>query len=110
MARGKDRQILFHRILLSTARGLTSTTAVDWHLKVKDIEYDIFLVKNYCITVSMQKTSSVHTPIQQNLGSHELNDYAHQKISEITFSFSEFASLCKKSVHSINSFLRNNQF
>ena len=27
---------LFHRILPTTARGLTSTTAVDWDLKVKN--------------------------------------------------------------------------
>ena len=34
----KGGQTLFHRILLATARGLASTTAVEWHLKVKDIE------------------------------------------------------------------------
>ena len=32
----RDGQALFHMILLATASGLTSTTAVDWHLKVKD--------------------------------------------------------------------------
>ena len=41
MTRGKDGQTLFHRILLATARGITSTTAVDCHFKVKDIEYDV---------------------------------------------------------------------
>ena len=55
MACQKDRQNLFHRILLATARGLTSTTKVDWHLQVKGSEYNIGLTKNYCITVSMQK-------------------------------------------------------
>ena len=33
-------------------------------------------------------------------------DHAHPKIIEITFSFPEFPPACKKSVHSINSFLR----
>ena len=51
----KDRDTLFHRTLPATAGGPTSTTAVDWHLKIKDI-----LTKNYCITVSMQKISSIH--------------------------------------------------
>ena len=32
------------------------------------------------------------------------------KITEITFSFPEFPTACKKSVHSINSFLRYSQF
>ena len=41
--------------------GLTSTTAVDWHLKVKDIDCDVCQTKHYCITVSMQKISSIHT-------------------------------------------------
>ena len=90
-----------HRIFLATTRRLT--TAVDWHLKVKN--------KSYCITDSMQKISSIHKLIQQILGSHELNDHihfwpAHPKTTEITFSFPEFAPACKKSVHSINSFLR----
>ena len=51
----------------SYRQGLTSTTAVDWHLKAK----------NYCITVSMQKISSIHKLIQQILGYHELNDHTH---------------------------------
>ena len=29
---------------------LTSTTAVDWDLKVKDKKGDVGLTKNYCIT------------------------------------------------------------
>ena len=37
----KDGQAWFHRTLLVTARGPTSTTAVDWHLKVRDIEDDV---------------------------------------------------------------------
>ena len=53
----KDKQTLFQETLLATARGPTSTHAVDWHLQVKDIEYDVGLTKNYCITVSMQKIS-----------------------------------------------------
>ena len=58
-AERKDGQTLFHRILPATARGLTSTNAIDWHLKLKDIEYNIGLTKNYCITVSMQIISSI---------------------------------------------------
>ena len=75
-ARGKDGQTLFHRIFPATAGVLTSTTAVNWHLKVKDIEYDVGLTKNYCITVSKQEIRSIHTliiKIQQILGPHELN-------------------------------------
>ena len=49
-----------------------STTAVDpQHLKVEE---DISLTKNYCITISIQKISSIHKFIlkmQQILGSHE---------------------------------------
>ena len=36
MSGGKDGQTQFHRILLAVAMGLTSKTAVNWHLKVKD--------------------------------------------------------------------------
>ena len=61
MAGRKDGQTLFHSILQATAGGLTSTTAVDWHLKVKDIEHDVGLTKNYCNTVRMQKISSSQT-------------------------------------------------
>ena len=59
----------------ATAMGIASTTAVDWHLKVKD-EYDVSL----------------------------------PKIIKITFNFLEFGPACKKSVHSIYSFLRYSQF
>ena len=51
----KDEQTLFHETIPATARSPMSATAVDWHLKVKDIEYDVGLTKNYCLTVSMQK-------------------------------------------------------
>ena len=77
MSRGKDKETLFHRILPATAMGLRSKTAVTWHLKVKDIEYNVGLTKSYCITVSMQKISSIHKLIQQILGFHELNDCTH---------------------------------
>ena len=115
MSAGKDGQTLFHRIFPANARSLKSTTAVDWHLKVKDKKWDVGLTKNYCITVSMQKISSIHKLVRQILGSHELItmpifDQTQPKIIEITFSFPEFASVCKKSVHSINSFLRYSQF
>ena len=75
----KVRQTLFHRTLPATAGGPTNTTGVEWHLKVKDIEYDVSLTKNYFTAVSMQKISSIHKAIlkiQQILGSHELNGHA----------------------------------
>ena len=76
MSGGKDGQALFHRIIPATTMGLTSKTAVNWHLKVKEIEYNVGLTKNYCITVSTQKTSLIHTLIQQILRSYELNGHA----------------------------------
>ena len=86
-------------------------TAADWHLKVKDTEYDVGLTKNYCISVSMQKLNSIHKlifKIQQILGSRELNDHAYfdhvqPKIIEITFNFPESVQAYKKSGHSIYS-------
>ena len=53
MPEWKDGQTLFHTILPATVGALRSTIAVDWHLKVKDIEYDVGLTKTYRITVSM---------------------------------------------------------
>ena len=76
MSGGKDGQTLLHGILPAIARGLASKTAINWHLKVKDIVYNAGLTKNYCITINMQKPS-IHKLIQQILGSHELNEYAH---------------------------------
>ena len=70
---------LFHRALLSTTKGPTSLTAVDWHLKVKGIKYSVGLTKNYCIKVSIQKISLIDTlipKIKQILRSHELNGHA----------------------------------
>ena len=32
--------------------GLTSTIAIDWHLKVKNKKCDACLIKNYCIITS----------------------------------------------------------
>ena len=77
MLGSKDGQTLFHGILPATARGVASKTAINWHLKVKDMEYNVGLTKIYCITVSMQKISSIHKLIQQILESHELNDHVH---------------------------------
>ena len=75
MSGGKDGQTLFHRIFPATAKVLTRKTTVNWHLNVKDAEYNVGLTKNYCITVGMQKISSIHKRIQQIFGSHELNDH-----------------------------------
>ena len=77
MSGSKDGQTLFHGILPATARGVASKTEINWHLKVKDIEYNVGLTKIYYITVSMQKISSIHKLIQQILESHELNDHVH---------------------------------
>ena len=47
--------------------------------QVKDIEYNVSLTKNYCLTASMQKVSWIHAlilQIKQILGSHELNGHA----------------------------------
>ena len=63
------------RILPATTVGSTSKTAVNWHIKVKDIEYNVGLTKRYSITVSMQKIRSIHKLIQQILGSHELSGH-----------------------------------
>ena len=80
-ARGwKGKQTLFHRTFLATSGCPTSTTAVDWHLNVKDKEYDVSLAKNFCIPVSMQKISSIYRlifKIQQVLGFNELNGHKH---------------------------------
>ena len=43
MSGGKDGQTLFHRI--PPSRGVTSTTAVDWHLRVKNKKCDVGLKK-----------------------------------------------------------------
>ena len=77
MSGSKNRQTVFHRILPATVRCLAIQTAINWHLKVKNIEYNVGLTNNYCITVSMQKVSSIHKLIQQILGSHELNGLIH---------------------------------
>ena len=45
MSGGKDRQTLFHKTLPATTIGLTGKNAVNWHLKVKDIEYNVGLPK-----------------------------------------------------------------
>ena len=78
MAEWKDGQDLFHGPLPAKAGGPTSTTAIDWHLKVR---YEhVGLTKNYCITVSIQKISSIHILIfkmHQIFESHELNGHAH---------------------------------
>ena len=114
MPGSKDGQTLFHGILPATARGLAKKTAINWHLKVKNIEYNVGLTNNQYITVSMQKASSINKLIQEILGSYELSDYTHfdqthPKSIEITFCFLEFVPPSKKSVHFINSFLKYRQ-
>ena len=99
--RQQDGRTLFHTTLLAVAGDPTSTTAVDWHLKVKDIiEYDVGLTKNYCITVSMKKSAQFinsflgYSRLQglMNLMAKPIFDYAHPKTIEIeiTINFPEF--------------------
>ena len=64
MSGSKDGQTIFHVIFPATTRGLASKTAVNRHLKVKNIEYNVDLTNNYCITASVQKVSSIHKLIQ----------------------------------------------
>ena len=56
-----------------------SKTALD-PLDLKIRQQDISLIKNYCITVSIGRISSIHEFIlkmQQILGSHELQDHCN---------------------------------
>ena len=76
-------------------------------------QYDAALTKHYCITVSMQKISSIHKYIQWVSCTKwpcQFFDHAHPKIIEITFSFPALPPACKKSAHSINSFFKYSQF
>ena len=75
MAKSSDFHISITSLDSSSyCQGLTGTTAVGWH--IKDKKCDINLTKNYCITISIQKISSIYKLIHQILGSHELNDQA----------------------------------
>ena len=68
-----EGQTLFNKTLPATPGDPITTTAVDWHLKVKDIEYNVGLPKTYCVTISMQKNqfnSALILKTQQILGSH----------------------------------------
>ena len=71
----KNTLTLFNRTLPATVGFPTSTIASNQHLQVIDIEHDVCLNKNYCITVRMQNISSIRKLIlkkQQILGSHEM--------------------------------------
>ena len=105
MAGWKDEETLFHRTLPATAVGPTSKTAVAWHLKGKDIQYNAGLIKNYCSTVNMSKSaqfinsflrySRFWGPMKKNVAL-PIFDHGHPKIMEITFSFFEIGLACKK--------------
>ena len=101
--------------LLPGVQQVDCLIAVDWYIKVTDIEYNVGLRKYFCITVSMQKISSIHEltlQIQQILESHELNGQTHfwpSPTKNHWNNFTEFALSCKKSVHSIYSFLKYSQ-
>ena len=60
MSGGMDGQTQFHGILPATARGLASKTAINWHLKVKVIKYNVGLTKNYCITACKKSAQSIN--------------------------------------------------
>ena len=80
MSGEKDGRTLFHRILQATTEGLTSTTTVQVSFKVKDIDCDVGLTKNYHITVSMQEISSIYKLIQQIVESHPLLTMSTSKL------------------------------
>lgn len=73
-----DGSISFYVINISTTRvGLN-------HLKVEDREYDISLIKKICLTISLQKISSIHKRPHP-----PKNHWSN-------FSFPEFARACKQ--------------
>ena len=76
-----------------------SPTAMHWHSQVKNTEQDVSLTKNDCITVCMQKISSIHKLILDYI--MPIFDCTYPKIIQITFSFLGSAPACKKisSVH-----------
>ena len=73
----EDRHTIFHLDPSSYRQGPNKYNCSNWHLKVENKKCNIALMKNYCITVSMQKINSIHKLIQQILGSQELHDHAH---------------------------------
>ena len=68
MTGGKDGHTLFHRILPATTRGLTSTTAVDWHLKVHDI---------FCWCCWVECWSNQKLLNHNQHAKNQLNSYTH---------------------------------
>ena len=71
----EDGQTLFHRILLAATGALTSTTTVDWHLKVKRYRVQCWSNKKLLHHTQHAKISSIHLlilKVQQTLGSCEL--------------------------------------
>ena len=62
--RRKDGQTLFHRILPATAGGLTTTTAIESHLKVEDIEYNVCLEPKIIASQSAWKTNQLNSYTQ----------------------------------------------
>ena len=114
---GQKNPKCWYKIFLHKSYGLkheTSTTAVDWHLKVKNKKCDVALIKNYCITVSMQKISSIHKLIDFRASWTKwplpFLTRPTQKIIGILFAFLNLHHLAKNQFCSINSFLRYSQF
>ena len=56
MLGGKDGETLFHRIFRATGMGLTSKTAVNWHLKVKYIEHSVGLTRSFASQSACKKS------------------------------------------------------
>ena len=67
-----------------------------------------------CRTTTSMRKIIFHLEIQQismmHKTPHPFFDHTHPKVYEVTFNFLEFVSRCKKSVYSINSFLKYCQF
>ena len=82
-----------------------SPTAMHWHSQVKNTEQDVSLTKNDCITVCMQKISSIHKLILDYI--MPIFDCTYPKIIQVTFSFLGSAPACKK-ISSFHLFILEN--
>ena len=109
MAGRKDKKMLFIGSLWPP-QGSNKYNCSKTPFKSQRCKCNIGLTKNYCISVSMQKISSIHMfilMIQLILESRELNKWPHPSL---TSSFYEFATACKKLVYSSYSCLRYSQY
>ena len=99
-------------VQMETTSATRSTTAVDpQHLKVKQ-KY-ISLTKNYFITISIQKISSIHKFIlkrQQILGYHELKDHGLFMTTPTQKPLNQFLAFLNLYQHTKNQFIQSVHF